>query len=131
DISLRIKKHLENIRPARSPRHFPGVHSMMLGAKAPNYDTCGSQSLTPTYEQAHVCRPFDPDIILFFYLLFLSVISIGSMFSVIMFILEFLWRRLYSGIDHLASCCHLGYFFQHYCIVDCLMAVFSPGKGTM
>ena len=27
----------------------------MLEAKAPNYDTCGSQGLTPTYEQAHVC----------------------------------------------------------------------------
>ena len=71
---------------------------------------------------------------LYFYrILFLnlSIISICSVFSVVMLILKFLWCRSYLQIYQFAAACHLCHFFQNNCIMNSFMCIFSPCKWSV
>ena len=59
----------------------------------------------------------------------LSIVSVGSVFSVVVFVLELLGGGLDSLVDGFCAVGHFGYFFEYYCIVDGFVGVFSQAKG--
>ena len=63
--------------------------------------------------------------------LVLSVISICTMFTVIVFILQLLRCRLDSRVDGLGTVCHFGNLFEDNSIVNSLMRIFAPGERSV
>ena len=63
--------------------------------------------------------------------LVLSVISICTMLTVIVFILQLLRCRLDSRVDGLGTVCHFGNLFEDNSIVNSLMRIFAPGERSV
>ena len=61
--------------------------------------------------------------------LVLSVISIYTMLTVIVFILQLLRCRLDSRVDGLGTVCHFGNLFEDNSIVNSLMRIFAQVNG--
>ena len=61
----------------------------------------------------------------------LAVVCVSAVFSVVMFVLQLLRRRLVVRIDHLTPGSHLGHLLKNDCVVHGLVGVFSPGKGAV
>lgn len=61
----------------------------------------------------------------------LSIVSVSSVFSVVVFVLELLGGGLDPLVDGFCAVGHFGYFFEYYCIVDGFVGVFSPGEGAV
>ncbi len=60
------------------------------------------------------------------FLLLLSVVSVCAMFTIIMFVLKFLWSRGNSWIYYFTPVSHFCNFLGYYSIVNCFMSIFSP-----
>lgn len=63
--------------------------------------------------------------------LVLSVISICTMLTVIVFILQLLRCRLDSRVDGLGTVCHFGNLFEDNSIVNSLMRIFAPSERSV
>ena len=61
----------------------------------------------------------------------MSIVSVGSVFSEVMFVLEFLGGGLDIYVDGFGAVGHFGYFFQHDCVVYGLMGILAPGEGSV
>ena len=61
----------------------------------------------------------------------LSIVSVSSVFSVVVFVLELLGGGLDPLVDGFCAVGHFGYFFEYYCIVDGFVGVFSSGEGAV
>ena len=61
----------------------------------------------------------------------LSVVSIRTVLSQEMLVLDNLRCRLYSGIQDLSAACHLGNLFENDCVVYCVGCVGSPGERSV
>ena len=57
--------------------------------------------------------------------------SICTVFSVIMFILKFLWRRFHLRIDQFCTGCHFCNFFQYHCVMYSFLCILSPCKWAV
>ena len=61
----------------------------------------------------------------------LSVVSIRTVLSQEMLVLDNLRCRLYSGIQDLGAACHLGNLLENHCVVNCVGCISSPGERSM
>lgn len=61
----------------------------------------------------------------------MSIVSVGSVFSEVVFVLEFLRSGLDSCVNCFGTVGHFSHFFQNYGIVHCFVGIFAPGEGSV